>query len=101
MRDTRSWFVYIIECKDGKLYTGIALNIERRLAEHNKGRACRFTKYRWPVKLLLKESWPDKSSARKREIEIKKLKRIEKLELMGKGPSASRKLEASGSNFTS
>ena len=101
MQDTRSWFVYIIECRDKKLYTGITLDIEKRLAKHNKGLGCRFTKYRWPVKLLFKECCLDQSSARRREIEIKKLKRTEKFELVDKGPSASRKLEASGSNFTS
>jgi len=101
MPDTRNWFVYIIECKDKKLYTGIALDVEKRVAEHNKGLGCRFTQYRWPVKLLFKEFHPDESSARRREIEIKELKRSEKLKLISKGPSAPSKLEASGSNFTS
>ncbi len=82
MRDTRNWFVYIIECKDKKLYTGITLNIEKRLAEHNKGVGCRFTKYRRPVKLLFKEFCLDKSLARKREIEIKELRRAEKIALV-------------------
>jgi len=101
MKDIRKWFVYIIECRDKKLYTGIALDVKKRVAEHNKGSACRFTKYRWPVKLLLQEEHGSKSSARKRELEIKKFKRIEKLELIKKDPSASCKLEASGSEFTS
>lgn len=101
MSDARNWFVYIIECKDKKLYTGITIDVDKRVGEHNKGLGCRFTKYRWPVKLIYKERCSDKSSARKREIEIKKLRRAEKLEFIHKGPSASRKLEASGSNFTS
>ncbi len=101
MPDTREWFVYIVECRDKKLYTGIALDVEKRLLEHNNGVGCRFTKYRWPVRLPFKECCSGKSLARKREIEIKKLKKIEKLELINKGPSASRQLEASGSNFTS
>jgi putative endonuclease len=101
MSDTRQWFLYIIECRDKKLYTGIALDVEKRVREHNKGTACRFTKYRWPVKFMFTEGWPDKSSARKREMEIKKFKRSEKIELINKGPSAPRKLGASGSNFTS
>ena len=82
MEDKRTWFVYIIECRDKKLYTGITLDVEKRIKKHNSGKACRFTKYRCPVKLLFKEEQPDKSSARIREIEIKKFKRVEKIELI-------------------
>ncbi len=90
MMDTRDWFVYIVECRDKKLYTGIALDVEKRISEHNKGRGCRFTRYRWPVRLLFKERCLGKSLARIREIEIKKLSKAEKLELINKGPSAPR-----------
>ena len=76
------WNVYIIECKDGLPYTGITNNIERRVKAHNSGNGCRFTKYRSPVKLLYSESHPDKPGALKREAQIKRLERREKLALI-------------------
>ncbi len=77
-----NWSVYIIKCRDNKLYTGITKNIEKRVKDHNAGRGCRFTKYRWPVELLYKEYCTDYSSAREREVAIKKLKRQEKIDLI-------------------
>jgi putative endonuclease len=47
-----SWYVYNVECKDGKLYTGITNNLERKIKDHNSGNGYEFTKYRKPVKLL-------------------------------------------------
>ena|SRR3989338_10355459 len=76
-----SWHVYIIECKDGKLYTGITNNLERRIRDHNSGNGCRFTKYRIPVKLLHSEDCLTKSEALKREFKIKRQPREKKLEL--------------------
>jgi putative endonuclease len=76
------WHVYIIECKDGKLYTGITTNLKRRIKAHNSGNGCRFTKYRTPVKLLHHEGGFTKSEALKREARIKSLTRKEKLGLI-------------------
>ena len=76
------WYVYIIECKDAKLYTGITNNLERRIKEHNCGNGGRFTKYRAPVKLLYTESCPNKPQALRREAQIKQLERVEKLALI-------------------
>lgn len=76
------WFVYIIECKDGKLYTGITNNLENRITQHNRGKGCKFTKYRIPVKLLYKEKYKTKSQALRREAKIKGWKREDKLKLM-------------------
>ena len=78
----KPWFVYIVECRDDKLYTGISNDVERRVAEHNKGRGCRFTKYRYPVKFVYKEERVTKSAARKRELEIQGFTRKKKLELI-------------------
>ena len=78
------WYIYIIECNDGKLYTGITNNLERRVKEHNSGNGCRFTKYRIPVKLLYSEETSGRPEALKREARIKKLPRQEKFELIGK-----------------
>ena len=64
------WFVYILECRDGSFYTGITNNLEQRIIDHNRGKGCRYTKFRWPVKLLYSEQLPDRSSALKREAQI-------------------------------
>jgi len=76
------WYAYIIECKDGKLYTGITNNLERRIKDHNTGNGAKFTKYRVPVELLYTESCLNKSGALKREAQIKRLERPEKLALI-------------------
>ncbi len=77
------WQVYIIKCKDKKLYTGITKDLERRVREHNSGNGCRFTKYRAPVKLMHSEKVKTRSLALKREAAIKCLPRKKKLELIG------------------
>lgn len=76
------WHVYIIECSDGCLYTGITNNIEKRIEKHNHGQGCKFTKYRIPVELKYKEFCGSKSMALKREAEIKSWKRERKLRLI-------------------
>jgi predicted GIY-YIG superfamily endonuclease len=77
-----SWFVYILRCADGSLYTGITKNIERRCQQHNAGTASRYTRSRRPTKLLWQEPHPSQSSALKREAAIKALPRSEKLLLI-------------------
>ena len=78
-----SYFVYILECSDKSLYTGITKDITKRLDEHNnKDSGAKYTKARRPVKLLYQESSLDRSSASKREYEIKKLSRLKKLHLI-------------------
>ena len=79
------WWVYILRCSDGTLYTGITDDVERRLKAHNSGKGAKYTRGRGPVKLIYREEQPDKSAALKREIAIKKLSRTEKLTLMEKG----------------
>ncbi|MCX5694338.1 MAG: GIY-YIG nuclease family protein [Candidatus Omnitrophica bacterium] len=76
------WHVYIIECSDKTLYTGITNNLRRRIQEHNSGNGCRFTKFRRPLKLLHKEKFFSKIEALKREKEIKGLRRDKKLQLI-------------------
>jgi len=79
-----SWQVYIARCADGTLYTGIARDVERRIAEHNagKGAAAHYTRARRPVVLVYQEAAADRSSASKREYRIKQLSRAEKLALV-------------------
>ncbi|MFH0917897.1 MAG: GIY-YIG nuclease family protein [Candidatus Omnitrophota bacterium] len=78
------WYIYIIKCKDGLLYTGITKDLKRRIKEHCSGNGCRFTKYRAPVELLYSEKAISRSLALKREVAIKRLKRSGKIELFKK-----------------
>lgn len=78
------WYVYIVRCADTTLYTGIAKNVERRLAEHNTpGRpGARYTRPRRPVELVYKESCHSRAQAARREAQIKRLSRTEKQALV-------------------
>src|SRR5215213_2767461 len=73
------WFVYMVRCADGSLYTGIAKDVARRCQEHNNGTASRYTRTRLPAELVYHEAQPDQSSALKREAAIKAMDRREKL----------------------
>ena len=78
-----SHFCYIVECADGTYYTGWAVDPERRVAMHNKGRGAKYTKMRLPVQLVYVEEQPDLSTALKREIAIKRMTRARKRKLIG------------------
>ncbi len=80
------WSVYILRCADGTLYTGIARDPLKRLAEHNEGRAAaRYTRARRPVALVYFEPAADRSAALKREYAIKRLSRAAKVKLTIEG----------------
>ena len=76
------WYVYILRCGDGTLYTGITDDIPRRLAAHRSGKGAKYTRGRGPLELVYQEQVPDKSAALRREIEIKRLRRAEKERLI-------------------
>ena len=78
---TDAW-VYLLRCRDGSLYTGWTVNLERRLARHRAGAASRYTASRLPVDLELAIPMPDHSAARREEARIKRLSRADKLELV-------------------
>ncbi len=83
----KSWFVYILQCSDDTLYTGITTDLERRIIEHNDcdtGLGAKYTRHRRPVKLAYYERHASRSCATKREIEIKNLTRHNKLDLIAK-----------------
>ena len=82
----KDWHVYIVRCADGTFYTGIARDVDKRLAEHNgKGKlGARYTRARRPVKLVYREAVADRSAAGKREYAIKRLRRSEKLALVAR-----------------
>jgi predicted GIY-YIG superfamily endonuclease len=76
------WFVYILSCVDGSLYTGITNDLIRRCEQHNAGTASRYTRSRLPVMLVYQEAQGSRSVALKREREIKALSRQEKESLI-------------------
>lgn len=76
------WYVYLMRCADGSLYTGISKDVARRLNEHNAGTASRYTRSRLPVQLVHQESHFSHSLALKRELAIKALSRLEKESLI-------------------
>jgi putative endonuclease len=77
----RFW-VYIVKCKDGTLYTGYTNDLYKRIQTHNKGKGAKYTKTRYPVLLVYSEEFETKSEAMKREYEIKQLKRVDKFGLI-------------------
>ena len=77
----KSWVLYILECKDGTLYTGITDDLTRRLAAHSAGKGAKYTRGRTPLKLRYVETCSDRSAALKREFIVKRLTKTEKWEL--------------------
>lgn len=76
------WSVYMLACGDGSIYTGIATDVSRRLAVHQSGRGAAYTRGRGPLSLLWQKSCGSESEARREEARLKKLKRLEKLDLV-------------------
>ncbi|MFZ5764522.1 MAG: GIY-YIG nuclease family protein [Thermodesulfobacteriota bacterium] len=80
MIQEKIWYVYIVRCSDGTLYTGITSDPKRRMAEHNAARGgARYTRARQPVELIYVEAGPSRSAVCRRELQIKKLPRAAKL----------------------
>ena len=88
-----SWYVYLLRCGDGTLYTGTARDVERRLAAHRAGRGAKYTRGRGPLELVYVEAQPDKGAALRRELEIKRLTRRQKELLIAGQPKESRAAE--------
>ena len=83
-----AYFVYMLRCGDGSLYTGSTNDVERRLKAHQSGKGAKYTRSRPPVALAYQEELPDKSAALRREAAIKSLTRQEKLALITKRSGA-------------
>lgn len=77
----KSWYVYILRCGDGTLYTGVTNDVAARLETHRSGKGAKYTRSRGPLKLAYSEHCEDKSAAFQREYAIKQLKRSEKAAL--------------------
>ena len=73
-----TWFLYLIECLDGSIYTGIAIDVAARYAAHAAGKGASYTRSHPPVKLLASTKYPDRSSASKAEYRVKQLSAAEK-----------------------
>ncbi len=87
LKTQKRWHVYIVRCAGGTLYTGVAIDVEKRVDEHNGARAggARYTRARRPVKLVYREGAANRSAACKREYRIKQLSRRDKLALIAAG----------------
>ena len=85
MNETSAWIVYILECADKTLYTGITNDLDHRIHEHENGRGAKYTIGRAPFKLVYSESHSSRSWALKREAEIKSFDRATKLQLASSG----------------
>ena len=79
-----SWFVYMLRCRDRSLYTGVARDVEARLAMHRSRRGSKYVRSRLPFRLVLCESRRTRGAAQKRECQIKALSRRQKLTLIQK-----------------
>ena len=77
-----SWWVYMVRCGDGSLYTGMAKDVARRAEEHNSGKGAKYTRSRLPVTVVYREECADRSEALRREAAIKKLPRPQKIRLL-------------------
>ncbi|QBB71006.1 GIY-YIG nuclease family protein [Pseudolysobacter antarcticus] len=73
-----AWFVYLIECRDGSIYTGISTDVAARYAKHSSGKGARYTRSHPPLRLLASFAHADRSSAARAECAIKKLSAAEK-----------------------
>lgn len=80
----RTWYVYMLRCGDGSLYTGIAVDVEHRLEMHRSGKGAKYTRGRGPLELVYQEECADHSVALKRELAIKALAKEEKENLICK-----------------
>ena len=76
------WTVYIVECSDGTLYTGVAKELDKRISQHNAGEGAKYTRARLPVKVVYTEQMANRSEAQQREYAIKQLKRSQKQALI-------------------
>ena len=76
------FYIYMLKCSDGSLYTGYTVDLDKRLNNHNKGKASKYTRGRLPVELVYYEELNTKSAALKREYAIKQMKMVKKLKMI-------------------
>ena len=76
------WHLYIARCRKGELYTGVTANLDQRIRDHNRGKGCKYTASRRPVTPVYTEPHPDRSSAQRREAQLKGWSRAKKATLI-------------------
>lgn len=77
------WYVYMLECADGTLYTGVTTDLDRRFQEHRQGKGGNYTRSHKPMRLCYSEQASSRSTAQQREAAIKRMSREEKLRIVG------------------
>lgn len=77
------WFVYVLLCQDGSLYTGASNNLEKRFLDHQNGKGGHYTRSHKPIKLIYSQQLPTKSDALKRESQIKSWSKVKKITILG------------------
>jgi putative endonuclease len=90
------WYVYILRCADGSLYTGATNDVHARIERHNAGKGARYTRARLPVSLVWKQRVRDKSAALSLEYAIKQLSRAEKIDKLQRTSHAKERTMAKG-----
>jgi len=80
-----TWFLYLIRCKDGSLYTGITTDVDRRFAEHQSGKGAKYLRGKTPLTLVFQQKIGSRSAALKAEASIKKLSKVEKEAIINTG----------------
>ncbi len=88
-----SWELYILLCGDGTLYTGIARDADKRLEMHRSGKGARYTRGRGPLRMVYREQCPDHTFALRRELEIKRLTRLQKEALISGGALSKKQVD--------
>ena len=78
----KCWYLYILRCGDGSLYTGITTDVDARLVQHRSGKGAKYTRGRGPLELVYREKCEDHSQALKRELAVKAMSREEKQKLI-------------------
>jgi len=90
------WYVYIVRCRDGNLYTGIATDVERRMADHLGNKGAKYLRGRGPLKLVFKKKVGEKGRALKVEHQVKRLPRQKKEALIKTGAGIEALLSSNG-----
>lgn len=97
--DGRSYYMYVVACADGSLYTGYAVDVERRVAQHNAGQGAKYTRSRRPVRLVARACFDTQHEALSAEYHFKRLPREQKLRLIERSKAACAEDEASDRSF--
>jgi putative endonuclease len=90
------WYVYIVRCRDGSLYTGIATDVERRIVDHLANKGAKYLRGRGPLKLVFKKQVGKKERALKLERKVKRLAKQEKEALIKTGAGLEALLSSTG-----